>query len=403
MSLDTTTTLEIRDQIVSQLEQSLNQNIPLLPKAFNRVLSRVLGAVFILCWKYAGSIYLNMFIRTASDRPTTINGVVVTPLTELCRQVGAGDPVAAVQAEFLVTVDVDIQSGTVLSGTALLNDANGVTYLSIGDTALDAPTVNMRIRAARDQTGGNGAGAIGNLDIGAVVSFVSTPANVQQNTVVNSQEVTGADAETSSAYRQRGEDRYAKRPQGGSYADYEVWGEEAAGIINVYPYTGGTKPTSGPGQVDLYSEATVASSGSADGIPTTAQLTAVKTSVEYGTDGLLSRRPVGAYINSYPITRTEFDVTVSGLTGDNLTQVMTDIDTAVGEYFAAREPFIPGLSVGARKDRVTQSGVAGICDDIASAAGAVFSEVLVYEGAVLVTVRSLAEGEKTKLGTVSYP
>jgi uncharacterized phage protein gp47/JayE len=403
VSLTNATVKQINDQIIAQLEQSLNQTIPLLPKAFNRVLAKTLAAVFILLWKYAGSIFLNIFVNTASDKPTTVNGLTLTPLTEWGRLVGVGDPVAAVPAEFLVDCYVDTQSGSILSGTALLNDGNGVTYITIGEVQLDAPVVILTVRAAGDQTGGNGAGAIGNLDLGAVLSFVVTPANVQRDTYVASQEVTGADAESSAAYRQRIIDKFSKRPQGGAYADYEQWGEEVAGIINVYPYTGGTKPTSGPGQVDLYSEATVESSGSADGIPTSAQLDAVKASVQFDSAGLATRAPVNTFINSYAITRTGFDVIVSGLTGENLSQVEADITTGVEEYFTDREPYIPGLTVGPRKDRITNSGVAGICEDIASAAGAVFESVVVKEGVATITVRSLLEGEKAKADSVTFP
>ena len=51
MSLDTTTTKEISDNIIAQLESTLNQTIPGLPKSFYRVLSKALSGVFILLWK----------------------------------------------------------------------------------------------------------------------------------------------------------------------------------------------------------------------------------------------------------------------------------------------------------------------------------------------------------------
>lgn len=82
MSLTTPTTKEISDNIVAQLEATLNQTIPLLPKAFIRVLAKALAGVFILLYKYAGFMLLQLFVRTASMGSTEVNGVSVTPLLE---------------------------------------------------------------------------------------------------------------------------------------------------------------------------------------------------------------------------------------------------------------------------------------------------------------------------------
>lgn len=82
MSLQTPTTKEISDNIIAQLEASLNQSIPLLPKSFLRVLSKALAGVFVLLYKYGGFMFLQVFVRTASAKETIINGNSVTPLIE---------------------------------------------------------------------------------------------------------------------------------------------------------------------------------------------------------------------------------------------------------------------------------------------------------------------------------
>ena len=51
MALDTPTTQEINDTILAQLEASLNQVIPLLPRSFLRVLAKTIAAVFTLLYK----------------------------------------------------------------------------------------------------------------------------------------------------------------------------------------------------------------------------------------------------------------------------------------------------------------------------------------------------------------
>lgn len=397
MSLDTPTTKELSDNIIAQLESALNQAIPLLPKSFLRVLSKVLAGVFILLYKYGGYVFLQMFVQSASAKDTEILGVTVNPLTFWGRLIGIGDPVAATNAELTIDVTVENQTGSLPSGTQLISAFNGVTYITLGVVALDAATVSATVKAVSDQAGGGGAGAIGNLENGSIVSFANPLANVARDTVVTGQTVTGANAESTEAYRQRIIDKFQKRPQGGAYADYEQWGEEVAGIINVYPYTSDC-----PGQVDVYCEATEASSGSPDGIPTAAQLQAVLDSIELDENGLATRRPIGALVNAYGITRTGFDVEVSGLTVDNPTQVQADIVAAVEEYFLTREPFISGLAVLPRRDQVTQSAVGGVVEDVVSAAGGIFNSAVVKLATVVTPIYILGIGEKAKAETVVF-
>jgi uncharacterized phage protein gp47/JayE len=396
MSLVTPSVEQINDNIISQLESSLGQTIPFLPKSFLRVLAKTLAAVFILLYKYAGFMFLQIFVRTASYADTNINGQIINPLVEWGNLVGVSPRGAATQAELLIDVTVENQTGSLPSGTQLLGPNSGVTYVTLSSVLLDAATVQVTVRAVADQVDGGGAGSIGNLEPGDFLNFANPIANVARQTVVDSQVVTGADAEEVEVYRQRIIDRFQKRPQGGAYSDYELWGEEAAGIINVYPYTGD------PGQVNLYSEATVESSGSPDGIPTTAQLTAVLNLVNFDENGLASRRNANAFVNSNPITRTGFDVTVTGITGvSDLAQVQADITTAITEYFLSVEPYIPGLSVPPRNDQITRTRISSIAEDIITAANGTFTSAgfnLTGNGGTI-PIYVLGEGEKAKLAT----
>ena len=399
MSLITPKVKDVSDNIISQQELSLNQTIPLVPKSFSRVLSKTLSGLFILLYKYGGFMFLQMFVKTASGSDTTILGITVNPLKFWGRLIGVGDPVEATYAELVIDITVEVLSGSLPSGTQLVNSNNGVTYITIGSVLLNASTVQATIRAASDQNGGGGAGIIGNLNVSDIVSFANPLANVARNAVVASQTVTGADAEDIEVYRQRIIDRFQKRPQGGAYADYQEWGEEAAGIINVYPYTGD------PGQVNVYCEATVASSGSADGIPTAAQLTSVLDLINYDVDGLASRRNANAFVNALAIARTGFDVTVTGITGvADLATVQADITTAVEEYFLSVEPFIAGLSVPPRNDTITRTKISAIVEDIVTAANGTFTSVsfVVTTTSVLLNSYILGEGEKAKASNVSY-
>lgn len=66
MALNPPTIDEIRDSIVSQIEASIGQTVPLLPKAFIRVLAKVLAAAILVLYKYGGFIFLQIFVSTAS-------------------------------------------------------------------------------------------------------------------------------------------------------------------------------------------------------------------------------------------------------------------------------------------------------------------------------------------------
>lgn len=397
MSLQTPSTKDIGNNIIAQLEATLGQAIPLLPKSFMRVLAKALSGVFILLYKYAGYTSLQQFVRTASIDRTEINGETVSPLLEWGRLVGVGDPLPASRAELLVRINVDNPAGSLPSGSQLVGAGNGVTYITIGPVALDAPTVQVVARAMADQSGGGGGGAIGNLDPGAVVSFANPLSNVSREATVVGQNTTGADGESTAAYRQRVLGRFQRRPQGGAYADYEQWGEAVAGIANVYPYT-----SLRPGQVDIYVEATVASSGDPGGIPTPAQLQAVLDAVELNSSGIASRRPAGALVNAFPIARAGFDVQVTGLDVADPAQVKADVEAELSEFFRSREPFIPGLSVPPRRDRVTAAEIGGAVSSVVSANAGIFSDAILRRNGAVISAYSLNIGEKAELSGVTF-
>lgn len=386
------TTKQLSDGIIAQLQASFNQTIPLLPKNFASVLAKVLAGVFVTLYKYGGFIFLQMFVRYASAESTTVNGRILTPLVEWGRLTGAGDPIAATSAELTLTITVTQQIGSLPSGSQLVGASNGVTYITLGSVLLNAATVPVQVIAAGDQAGGDGSGVIGNLDVGEIVTFANPLANVARDTIVASVDVTGADGETTDEYRQRILDRFQRRPQGGAYADYAAWGEAVAGILNVYPYTAAC-----PGQVDVYVE----TSTNADGTASPAQLQAVLDAIELDGGGLATRRPAGALVNAFSIIRLEFDVEVTGLAGVDIVATEARIVAAVDEYFRSREPYIPGLTVPPRTDRILVNNLYSIVDAVVSLAGGTFTGVTVDLGMMAVpSVYTLSFGEKAKATTV---
>jgi uncharacterized phage protein gp47/JayE len=389
MSLSTPTTADLSATILAQIQASIGQSVPFLPKAFINVGAKVFAGVCIILYKYVGFVFLQLFVAYASDQPTTINGQVIVPLTELGRLCGVGDPNPALQAQLSITVVVTHMSGSLPTGQALLNSSTGIIYNVVSDVALNAPTVTATIQAVSDQSGGDGSGAIGNMQPGDIIAFANPPSNVAGNATVLSQLVTGADAELTPAYRARITARRQAQPQGGAYADYRAWALDVDGIINVYPYTSAT-----PGVVDVFCEADVVSSGSPDGIPTSDQLTEVLNSINLDDSGLASRRPANAAPNPGPIMRTGFGLKViGGAALDPVTQ--GQITDGVDEYLRSREPFIVGLSALPKINRITEAAVSGVVETIVEAAGLSITSVVLTPGPAY----DLGNGEKAKLTT----
>lgn len=397
MALTTPTTRQIAENIIAQLEASLSQAIPLMPRAFMRVLSKVTAGVYVTLYKYAGFSLLQQFVATASMAETEINGQRISPLVQWGRMVGVGDPLAATQAELEIEVVVLNQVGSLPAGTQALNTTTGVVYQTTADVALDSATVTAIVRASSDQAGGDGSGTIGNMVDGQILQLASPPATVAATVTVTATIEVGAEAEAEDTYRARILRRFQRRPQGGAYSDYQQWGTEVEGIRNVYPYTGA------PGQVDVYVEAVAGP----DGIPTAPQLADVLESIEFDPDespsptGLANRRPANAAVNVLPITRTGFDVDITGFVADDEDGVLASIEQGIDEYLRAREPYIVGLSSLPRLDRVTQGAVAGVANEIAEANGASFANLILRRGSATVLQYTLAHGELAKLGTLT--
>ena len=398
MALVTPTTQQVASNIIGQLETAISQTIPLLPKAFSRVLAKVLAAVYIVLYKYAGFALLQQFVSTASFEETEVNGQLLTPLIEWGRLGGVGDPLPATQAQLTLEVTVLAAVGSLAGGTQLVYAPTGVVYLTTASVPLALPTIIVTAIASSDQDNGDGSGTIGNLEPGQVLQFAGSPPNVATNATVTGSAVVGAEGESEDTYRARVLRHYQRRPQGGAYADYQAWGTEVAGIRNVFPYTGNN-----PGEVDVYVEA----EAGPDGIPDLSQLDQVRDYIDFDPNeapsptGLANRRPANAAVNVLAITRTGFDVDITGFDAVDPAAVLAAIELGVDEFLRTREPFIVGLSSLPRLDRVTQGSVAGVVNEIAESNGATVASVRLLRLAVVITEYTLSRGELAKLGTLT--
>lgn len=386
MALETPTTKAISDNIIAQMDATFGTS---LPKSFTRVMAKSVAAVIILLYKYCGFNFLQMFVSTASMSPTEVNGKTIIPLVEWGRLIGAGDPRPSDPAQLIIAVAVEVIGSTLPAAAQLVYVPTGAVYITTESVVLDAPTVNVTVVATAEFSGTQG-----NLVAGAVLSFANPLSGVSRSALVVTQSVTGADAETPDQYRERVVNRFQTRPQGGAYADYKLWAEETTGVLRAFPYA-----SDFPGQVEVYIE----SATEVDGIPTTAQLEAALDSINYdNATGQATRRPVGAQVNTLAIIRVGFSVEIQGLSVENEPDVRAEIESALTSYFLGRAPFLVGLSIPPRADRITQTSVNGVIDDIVSLNNGVYTAVVLRRGVTITTLYSLGKGEKAKLTGVTY-
>lgn len=375
---------ELNTNIVVQLEAALAQKVPLFPKSFIRVLAKVLAGVLVILYKYTEWSTLQYFPATASFTETVILGQTISPLRELGRLIGVGDPFAAVPAELTMTLTVLYTppfTEPLPVGSELSDPATGLIYTTLTAITLDAPVKTVTVRCA---TGGTqGALAVGNTLV-----FSNPPTTLYPVATVAAVTVAGADAETEQSYRQRVIAAYQRPPQGASAADYYNWGMQAAGIASIYPYRGKV-----PGTVAIY----VQSATLADGIPNTAQLNAVAAQIN-----AVDRKPISAETVVYPIARLAFTVDVAGLNVSDTVNAQADITTAVQDYFLKLAPYIDGLTVGPRTDRVTAAAVSAVVQSVVAPYAGSFGTCRISMRAGYIDAYSLQEGELAKCTTVSF-
>lgn len=388
---------EINDNIIAQLEAALESTIPIFAKSFSRVLAMALSAIFVVGYKFAGWIALQMFARYASFQEVTINGQSFVPLIAWGELIGVGQPQPATRAEAEITVTVESQTGNLDAGSLLVRPSTGVIYSVLTTVPLDAATITAQVQAVNDEQGNAGFGTLGNVSPGDVLQFVNPLPFVSQNATVSSVLVTAADRETEASYRDRVVTRFQRRPQGGARVDYQIWGESVEGIDLTLPYTGQ------PNEMILYSRSTTTGE---DGIPTVDQLEAVKQACLFDEEGFATRAPPGVLIVSNPIFRVVVDVEIDALTlvagaSVTLAEVTQQIEDSLKEYLFTLEPFIVGVSILPPRDRVTSAAIGGVIYSVTEANGASFTSYTVKVGGSPISTYVLNDGQLAKLGTLT--
>ncbi len=369
MALKEPKTEDIAEQLVANFESAFGQSVPLLPKAFLRVFAKVMAAVIKILYKRSNWQYLQLFPSTASSEA----------LQDWGNRLGvfrSNPSVAKIQIEVVGVDGASVNTGTLFSSNDL-----GILFTSEGNQAIIEGKATITVRC-------NVLGTVGNLPVGSKLTMTTPIPDIDLTATALNTAILGHDLENIEDYRVRVQNAFKKTRRGGALADYFEWATEIPSIINAWPYSGDLA-----GTAEVYVESGV----EVDGIPTVAEIQAVKDNIE-----LPDNRPTTADVYVLPITRKAFTVKIKDLSNDT-PDIRLRIENALTAYFLDREPYVKGLS-DKNKSTVYQAEITGIVADALELSGGHITDAVFYESQASgnAFVYGLQKGEKVKLGGVIY-
>ncbi len=390
---------EVEALLINSFEHEFNKKLRLLPKSFIRVFCRVLAGVFIILYKQIGWYFLQLFPETADWQEVTILGQRIRPLVKLGALFGIGEPLAGVQWQGIIEVDVLKTGGVLYSGTQLKSSVTGKLYVASETKTLLLNKESVKVVCTE-------IGTAGNLEVNDVLNFVNPYGFIKSEAVILEVERMGLDEELEANYRERLINRFRLQPQGGALADYRIWAADVPGVLRVYPYNDKEQP----GGVLLYVSGIPSVFN--DRIPDKGLLKKVGEVCTYDPEtGKAIRKPLtamldpkndGSYENIKPVSVVEIEVAVTGVTGIAPADFAELIKPALKNYFLDRDLYIRGLSDdNNRTNVISKNHVITVINQIAVTAKAVFEEVVLKKENVVFSSYVLDDGKLAKLGAFS--
>ena len=365
--------VEIQARIIADIEASIGQTVPLLPKATIRVLAKAIALLDVAMYRAVLWVYAQIFPDKADYASLVLLGKLVG--------IDPTQPVA-----WVGTANIPGTTGqSVLVGTNFRSTTGLVYQVTTGGT-ITGGVASCTLTCLTK-------GEQGNLASGEVLTLLTPDLNLAGTATIAATTTDGDDEETEDHFRIRVSNRYKKRYTGGSPADYEGWGLETPHFIWVAPYAGDT-----PNAITVYGEV----DNQTDGIPTSGQLATLLQYLTYDPDtGIRSRRPLGDEITCLPITRKVFDFAIS-IKGANA-NTKAAIEAALIDYMADLEPYNEGVTLE-RNDAITDTGASAAANDVARESAASIIALFLYENSTggVVPAYTFYGGEKPKMGTITW-
>lgn len=385
---------DVNSLIISGLETELNTKFKLLPKAFIRVLAKVLAAVFISLYRQQAWIFLQMFVGTASFDEVEILGRKIRPLVLWGDLVGIGEPGSATQFTGVIKVKATSVGTYLMQGTQFLNPATGKIYLTLENVLLRNVENEVKVKCSE-------SGSVGNLAVGDELMTTSPLSNIYKIAKCTEVTLEAVDEEDEETYRSRVIARWRVQPQGGALSDYRKWASEVPGVLQTYIY----KDDYSPAGVLIYVVA-----NNETRLPSSDLLVQVGETCSFDPETGMGRKPIGAildpenngtYKNIRACSVLGFDVYVNGYFGAELSSFSSAVKADVEAYLLQREPFVRGLSVdNERTDRISAVNISGIVNNIAEGYSGFFDSITLKKVDEVIESYTLDKGELAKLNKI---
>lgn len=391
MAFENKTIEDVNNLIISGIESELNVKFRLLPKAFIRVLAKVLAAVYITLYKQQAWIFLQMFAETASFDEIEVQGRKLRPLVLWGRLIGVGEPESATQWQGKIKIEVTSVNTYLDQGTQFLNPATGKIYVTTETKLLANAFEEIGIKCIESGVGGN-------IDVEDELNVVSPLVDIARKGFVTQVIEKAIDAESEDDYRNRVRARWQVQPQGGALGDYRRWASDVPGILQTYIY----KDDDTASGVLIY-----VSANSESRIPTTGMLKEVGEACTYDPVTGEGRKPItaiidpaanGTYSNVKSCTVVKFDVWINNFEGSEILSFKNSVKSNFQAYFKEREPWVRGLSIdNVRNDRILVNNLISISNDIAESVGGYFGSITMKKNNAVITEYNLGRGELAEL------
>jgi len=379
----------IRDSIIADLEAEFSISILLRP--FLYVWATIQASKFKLIYLLLGQVQKNVAPDTCDAETLVRFGLI-----KLGRP-----PRVAVQAQY--EIDITITAvGTIPAGTTYKTDEGTTSpdklFILDTDFAYSGTVpglVPITVRALE-------AGVESRLTAGDTMTSTAPIAISEGIGVWSSVVVSPLAAEDIEDYRQVVLQSYRLEAQGGATADYRLWGLDAAGVKQIYPYA----KSGAPNEIDVYVEATVADSTDGHGTPGSTILADVEDCIELDPDITLTlaergRRPLGVYaVNVQSIVLKAIVVTITGYMG-RTTETDTIIAAAIAEVVDNVRPFIaPCDDPTLRNDIISRNSI--IQAVMTAMPGSVFTDIELQVDATVVINYQMPNGNIPYLDSIIY-
>ena len=390
---------EVQQLLIRSFEHEFNTQLRILPKSFIKILCKVFAGVFIIVYKLVGWYFLQMFPETADWEEVTILGVRLRPLVKLGVLFGVGEPLAGVQWQGIITIDVLTQGSVLYSGTQLKSSVTGKLYIVEETKTLLQIKETVSVVCTE-------IGTAGNLEQNDTLNFVNPYGFIKTEAIVFDVARVGLDNELESSYRNRVINRFRLQPQGGALADYRIWASEVQGVLNVYPYNDKEQP----GGVLLYVSGI--SDVYADRIPDKGLLKKVGEACTYDPEtGRATRKPLtamldpkndGSYSNVKPIAVAVFDIVITGVSGIVPADFAQVVKPVLQNYFLDRDLYIRGLSDdNNRTNVISKNHIITVVNQIAISVKAIFETAEIRKDGKGAPLYTLDNGELARLGALA--